>query len=99
MVIMTIMTIERNVGVAQAKAKLAELLDAVERGGRVVVTRRGRPVAIIVPPDQVAPPRGARVGLAAFAGWLAEWDDFPDLMDAIVANRALEDDRPTPDLA
>ncbi|WP_084186888.1 type II toxin-antitoxin system Phd/YefM family antitoxin [Andreprevotia chitinilytica] len=31
--------------VAEAKAKFSELLDAVEAGEEVVVTRRGKPVA------------------------------------------------------
>lgn len=34
-----------EVGVAEAKARLSELLDRVERGEEVVITRRGKPVA------------------------------------------------------
>ena len=33
----------REVTVAQAKAQLSSLLDAVEAGEKVVITRRGRP--------------------------------------------------------
>jgi antitoxin (DNA-binding transcriptional repressor) of toxin-antitoxin stability system len=33
------------VSVAEAKAHLSELLDRVERGEEVVITRRGKPVA------------------------------------------------------
>jgi antitoxin (DNA-binding transcriptional repressor) of toxin-antitoxin stability system len=33
------------VNVAEAKAHLSELLDRVERGEEVVITRRGKPVA------------------------------------------------------
>lgn len=48
------MTVERSdpsrsVSVAQAKAHLSELLDAVEQGEHVEITRRGKPVADIVP--------------------------------------------------
>jgi prevent-host-death family protein len=35
----------RSVGLAQAKAQLSALLDAVESGDEVVITRRGQPVA------------------------------------------------------
>ena len=35
----------RRVGLAEAKAQLSALLDAVEAGEEVVITRRGRPVA------------------------------------------------------
>lgn len=34
-----------EIGAYEAKTKFAELLDAVERGAEVVVTRRGVPVA------------------------------------------------------
>ena len=34
-----------EVRVAEAKARLSELLDRVERGEEVVITRRGKPVA------------------------------------------------------
>jgi len=38
----------RKVGLAEAKAQLSALLDAVEAGEEVVITRRGRPVARVV---------------------------------------------------
>ena len=38
----------RMVGLAEAKAGLSALLDAVEAGEEVVITRRGRPVARVV---------------------------------------------------
>jgi len=38
----------REVGSFEAKNKLAELLDEVEQGGEVVITRRGKPVARLV---------------------------------------------------
>lgn len=38
-----------QVAVAEAKAQLSSLLDAVERGEPVLITRRGRAVAELVP--------------------------------------------------
>lgn len=38
-----------EVGVRELKSHLSEYLDNVERGEQVTVTRRGEPVAIIVP--------------------------------------------------
>jgi len=38
-----------TVGSFEAKTKLAELLDKVEAGETVTITRRGRPVAQLVP--------------------------------------------------
>ncbi|CAN5335364.1 hypothetical protein BH23ACT9_BH23ACT9_36870 [soil metagenome] len=37
---------------ADARRRLAEVLDAVEGGTHVSITRRGRPVARLVPPDE-----------------------------------------------
>jgi prevent-host-death family protein len=41
----------RTVGAYEAKTHLAALLDEVERGGRVTITRHGRPVAVLMPPS------------------------------------------------
>jgi prevent-host-death family protein len=43
-----------TVGSFEAKTKLAELLDKVEAGETVTITRRGKPVAKLVPagPDE-----------------------------------------------
>jgi prevent-host-death family protein len=39
----------RQVTVAEAKAQLSSLLDAVEQGQPVVITRRGKAIAELVP--------------------------------------------------
>lgn len=41
----------REVGAFEAKSKLGSLLDRVERGEEIVITRRGRAVARLVPAD------------------------------------------------
>ncbi len=40
-----------TVGVFEAKNQLTALLDEVEGGGEVVITRRGKPVARLVPAE------------------------------------------------
>lgn len=40
----------RHVGIFEAKTHLSQLLDAVEAGEEIVVTRRGKPIAHIIPP-------------------------------------------------
>jgi len=40
------------VNLADAKARLSELIDRVEAGETVEITRRGRPAARLVPPDR-----------------------------------------------
>ncbi len=41
----------RQVTVAEAKAQLSSLLDAVEGGEPVLISRRGKPIAAMVPPQ------------------------------------------------
>jgi prevent-host-death family protein len=38
-----------HVTLAEAKARLSALVDRVERGERIVIQRRGRPAAMLVP--------------------------------------------------
>jgi prevent-host-death family protein len=46
-----------EVGVRELKAKASQILDDVrERGARYVITRRGRPVGLLVPIERTAPP-------------------------------------------
>lgn len=40
-----------NVGVLEAKNRLSELIEAVERGEEVLITKRGRPAVRLVPVD------------------------------------------------
>jgi prevent-host-death family protein len=55
----------RSMSVAQAKAHLSALLDAVEAGEDVEITRRGTPVARLTAPERIA---GKPFDLAAFLG-------------------------------
>lgn len=54
----------REVGAFEAKSKLGQLLDWVEAGEEVVITRRGKAVARLVAADQAADSKRAR-GVAA----------------------------------
>jgi prevent-host-death family protein len=74
-----------SVNVAEAKKRLSDLLGRVAYGGEtVLITRRGRPMARLVP----AGPEEAREGLAGVRGWLEAEDPFFDRVDAAVAARA-----------
>jgi prevent-host-death family protein len=43
------MQVAMSVGAYDAKTRLSELLDRVERGEQIVITRHGKPVARLVP--------------------------------------------------
>jgi len=46
----------KTVGSYEAKTHLPRLLDEVERGERITITKHGRPVAVLVPPEVAPPP-------------------------------------------
>jgi prevent-host-death family protein len=53
----------REVGAFEAKNKLGQLLDLVERGEEITITRHGREVARLVPVRQVRGREEARAAL------------------------------------
>jgi prevent-host-death family protein len=59
-----------TVSLAQAKANLSELLDKVERGKAIVITRHGRPVARL---SAVPVPKLPLRSTAAFRARLPRW--------------------------
>ena len=76
-------TVEK-VSVAAAKNHLSELLGRVAYGGEtVLITRRGRPMAKLVPPDVLAPGEG----LADVQGWVDDDHPFLTAVNDIVAAR------------
>ena len=73
-----------KVSVATAKNHLSELLGRVAYGGEtVLITRRGRPMAKLVPPDFVTPGEGLR----DVHGWMDDDHPFLTAVDDIVAAR------------
>jgi prevent-host-death family protein len=62
-----------TIGAYDAKARLSELLDRVEGGEQIVITRHGKPIARLIPeggPDRVAA-RAAVEELARYRSELA----------------------------
>lgn len=91
----------REIGVAEAKRRFAELLDRVRQGERFLVSRHGRPAAAIVPPSvepvQAAPTRRS---LAEFAGVLDDSDasELEAMVREIYESRERSADHEAPDL-
>lgn len=43
-----------SIGFYEARTRLSELLDQVGKGKKVLITRRGKPAALLVPPPKEA---------------------------------------------
>ncbi len=73
-----------TVSVAEAKRSLCDLLGRVAYAGtHVVITKRSRPVAMLVPAKKAMPPRS----LADVKGWLEDDDPFFAAIAEIERNR------------
>ena len=80
-----------RVNVAEAKRRFSDLLGRVAYGKeRVIITRRGRPMAILIPPDQ----ERQEPHLADARGWLEERNAFFGTMAQIVEERLTHQPRP-----
>lgn len=65
-----------QMNIAEAKAKLSELIAAAERGEEVVIARGGRPVVRVIPAQSKGP--AFRIGIAE--GEVARIPDFLEPM-------------------
>jgi prevent-host-death family protein len=73
---------ERRLNLADAKKHFSDVIGGVVHGGKpVLIMKRGRPVARIVPLN----PGGSRLSDAK--GWLDPGDDFFDSIEKIINER------------
>jgi prevent-host-death family protein len=80
-----IMMTNKEVSVAVAKKHLSELLGRVAYGGeRIVISKRGKPMAVLIPPSEAS----AGEHLSEVQGWLEPDDPFFETIDQIVRDRA-----------
>jgi prevent-host-death family protein len=84
------MTAEPNAAaynIHDAKTNLSRIIDRVERGEEIIISRAGTPVARVVPLN----PRAERTGRGLLAGRLRLADDWdsPALNDAIARDFGL----------
>lgn len=76
-----------EIGAFEAKNKLSELLDRAESGEEVVITRRGKPVAKLVPMPTKTDQQRAREAMqrirerAVKFGGKFDWDEWKKYRD------------------
>ena len=80
-----------TVGTFEAKTHLTQLLGRVARGERILITNRGQPVAMLVPPG-AGGPRGRRRGRPARCSRPATTDG-PTLGKGLTARQMREEGR------
>jgi prevent-host-death family protein len=78
--------------IADAKAHLAEYVAAAEAGGRLVLTRHGKPVAALVPVADLTRLQQLRDGdpMAGLAGLIGAWeedDEGDEAVAQVIASR------------
>ena len=75
---------EEMINVAEAKKRLSTLLGRVAFGKEtILIMRRGRPMARLVPPDE----EPVEPGLGTVRGWLSDDDPFLAAVEEIVTAR------------
>jgi prevent-host-death family protein len=73
-----------EVSVAEAKKHFSDLLGRVAyRGERITISKRGKPMAVLVPATEV---RGQK-GIREIRGWLEASHPFFKVIDQIVSDR------------
>ncbi len=73
---------EETVNVAEAKKHFSELLGQVAFGKKhILITKRGKPMARLVPADDI------NMNLSQARGWLENDDPFFDEIDRIIQDR------------
>lgn len=82
----------KKLGIAQLKAHLAEALREVEAGDRIAIERRGRTVAMLVPPSDAA--IAEEDWWTQIHGIASHVDDFESIMRATVRSRRTSRPRP-----
>jgi prevent-host-death family protein len=74
---------EETVNVAEAKKHFSELLGRVAFGKKhILITKRGKPMARLVPADEI------NRHLSNAKGWLENDDPFFDTIDRIIQDRS-----------
>jgi prevent-host-death family protein len=74
---------EERVNVVEAKKQFSELLGQVAFGKKhILITKRGKPMARLVPADKLD------THLCDARGWLENNDPFFDIIDRIVLDRS-----------
>ena len=81
----------KSISVADVKATLSQCIREVEGGDSIIITRHGKVVAALVPPDDIAQLErlknaGPQSGLASLAGG---WENSDELVNLLKTSKRI----------
>jgi prevent-host-death family protein len=84
-----------SVGSYEAKTHLPQLLERVARGEQILITKHGKPVALLVPPPKEAPPKKAAKDVRQVVKEMLEYRDRqgPTLGGTVTVRELIEEGR------
>jgi prevent-host-death family protein len=77
------MTIMRKLSVAEAKARLSEVVAAARRGRRVLILRHGKPAASVVPVSALDAEARRPISEVEARAFFESFDDGDPTVDAV----------------
>jgi prevent-host-death family protein len=82
---------ESSIGSYEARTHLSQLLERVAKGERITITKRGVPMAVLVPPESVTPQTTAKEAVQAMKRFQKE--NAPTLGPGITIREMIEEGR------
>lgn len=82
---------ESSIGSYEAKTHLPQLLERVARGERITIMKRGVPMAVLVPPENVKPRLTAKEAVEAMRRFQKE--NAPTLGGGVTIREMIEEGR------
>jgi prevent-host-death family protein len=82
---------ESSIGSYEAKTHLSQLLERVAKDARITITKRGVPMAVLVPPESMKPQATAKEAVLAMKRFQKE--NAPTLGPGITIREMIEEGR------
>jgi len=82
---------ETTIGSYEAKTRLPQLLERAAKGERITITKRGKPMAVLVPPKSAAPRMSPEEAVEAMKRFQRE--NAPTLGPGLTIREMIEEGR------
>ena len=82
---------ETTIGSYEAKTRLPQLLERAAKGERIIITKRGKPMAVLIPPESAGPRMSPRQAVEAMKRFPRE--NAPTLGPDLTIREMIEEGR------